>query len=356
LEAKGLDFSQVLFQPEVPTEVGRFCTIAQDHGLEKRSTTRVLLRLCEPAIERKEKVVAALPIRNVESRGGTIVGSEITRRWARKDCPRTPSSFISPVSAGAEFLRVHAQGMTFTLEGDRERLRSAKAYRAARSSFIRRERPPCVTEENIIVATSRSTARPAAKPTFAAWPANASSANKRRSTRSCRSHRDHGCEYMTGGPGSWCWGWRGGNFAAGMSRRRLRVERFGFSASLHLQMGPAWKSSKDADESRLVEMIQSHQTYTRSARATQVLAAWNEMTAHIRKSDANKQAVLESLKQACRHPGLAATKRSWRFEDEKTRRDVGACWRWVKKGEENFLTQKPQKRDNRRETQRVTRI
>ena len=32
-KAKGLDFSKILYQPEVPTDVGRFCQIAQDHGL-----------------------------------------------------------------------------------------------------------------------------------------------------------------------------------------------------------------------------------------------------------------------------------------------------------------------------------
>src|SRR5260221_4067461 len=34
-KARGLDFSKILHQPEVPTDVGRFCQIPQDHGLEK---------------------------------------------------------------------------------------------------------------------------------------------------------------------------------------------------------------------------------------------------------------------------------------------------------------------------------
>src|SRR5207249_1195675 len=56
-KARGLDFSNILYQPEVPTDVGRFCQIPQDHGLEKALDNTVLLKLCEPAIERKEKVV-----------------------------------------------------------------------------------------------------------------------------------------------------------------------------------------------------------------------------------------------------------------------------------------------------------
>ena len=79
-KAKGLDFSKILYQPEVRTDVGRFCQNGQDHGLEKAFDNTILLRLCAPAIERKEKVMATLPIRNVHRVVGTIVGSEITRR------------------------------------------------------------------------------------------------------------------------------------------------------------------------------------------------------------------------------------------------------------------------------------
>jgi hypothetical protein len=38
-KARGLDFSQILYNPPLPSRVGRRCTIAQDHGLEKRSIT-----------------------------------------------------------------------------------------------------------------------------------------------------------------------------------------------------------------------------------------------------------------------------------------------------------------------------
>src|SRR5206468_12558905 len=86
-KAKGLDFSRILYQPEVPTDVGRFCQIPQDHGLEKALDNTLLLRLCEPALERQEKVVANLPIRNVNRVVGTIVGSEITRRFGQEGLP-----------------------------------------------------------------------------------------------------------------------------------------------------------------------------------------------------------------------------------------------------------------------------
>src|SRR2546422_7708593 len=117
-KAKGLDFSKILYQPEVSTDVGRFCQIAQDHGLAKALDNTVLLKVCEPAIERKEKVVAVLPIRNVNRVVGTIVGSEITRRWGAEGLPEDTIEIHFTGSAGQSFGAFLPRGMTFTLEGD----------------------------------------------------------------------------------------------------------------------------------------------------------------------------------------------------------------------------------------------
>jgi len=74
-KARGLDFSNLLFQPQVGPEVGRYCQIEQDHGLDRSLDKTVLLKMCEPAIERREKVRAELPIHNVNRAVGTITGS-----------------------------------------------------------------------------------------------------------------------------------------------------------------------------------------------------------------------------------------------------------------------------------------
>src|SRR6059058_5258972 len=117
-KAKGLDFSKILYQPEVPSDVGRFCQIAQDHGLEKALDNTILLKLCEPAIERKEKVIASLPIRNVNRVVGTIVGSEVTRKWGSEGLPEDTIDLYFTGSAGQSFGAFMPKGMTFTLEGD----------------------------------------------------------------------------------------------------------------------------------------------------------------------------------------------------------------------------------------------
>ncbi|HEY9752769.1 MAG TPA: glutamate synthase large subunit, partial [Coleofasciculaceae cyanobacterium] len=73
-KARGLDFSKILYQPEVGPEVGRYCQIPQDHGLEKSLDMTVLLDLCRPAIEEGKPVKATLPIQNINRVVGTILG------------------------------------------------------------------------------------------------------------------------------------------------------------------------------------------------------------------------------------------------------------------------------------------
>src|SRR5205809_267465 len=54
--AKGLDFSAILYQPQVGPEVGRYCQTSQNHGLEKTLDNQILLNLAKPALERRIKV------------------------------------------------------------------------------------------------------------------------------------------------------------------------------------------------------------------------------------------------------------------------------------------------------------
>ncbi len=80
-KAKGLDFSNILYRPDAPDSVGRYCQIPQNHGLDVALDNTDLMGLCKPALEEGKRVAATLPIRNVNRVVGTILGSEITRRY-----------------------------------------------------------------------------------------------------------------------------------------------------------------------------------------------------------------------------------------------------------------------------------
>src|SRR5260370_38234421 len=72
-KAAGLDFSAILYQPPAGPEIGRYCQIPQDHGLENALDNQTLLDLAEPALEKGRPGKPTLPIRTTHRRVGTIL-------------------------------------------------------------------------------------------------------------------------------------------------------------------------------------------------------------------------------------------------------------------------------------------
>ena len=77
-----------------------------------------LLEICEPAIERGERVHADLPIRNIHRVVGTITGGEITKKWGPNSLPEDTINLKFTGSAGLSFGAFVPKGMTLELEGD----------------------------------------------------------------------------------------------------------------------------------------------------------------------------------------------------------------------------------------------
>ena len=297
-KARGLDFSNVLYQPEVPTDIGRFCTIAQDHGLGKALDNTVLLRVCEPAIERKEKVVAALPIRNVNRVVGTIVGSEVTRRWGAEGLPEDTIEINFTGSAGQSFGAFMPTGMTFTLEGDANDY-LGKGLSGGKIIVYPPQRSTFVPEENIIIGNVALYGATGGEAYIRGMAGERFCVRNSGVNAVVEAIGDHGCEYMTGGRVV-VLGLAGRNFAAGMSGGIAYVldEVGDFPRRCNQQM-VSLEKLEDPDEIEAVwKMIQRHQTYTHSARAEKILAAWNEMTPKfVKVMPKDYQRVLKSLKQ-----------------------------------------------------------
>jgi glutamate synthase (ferredoxin) len=297
-KAKGLDFSKILYQPEVPTDVGRFCMISQDHGLERALDNTVLLKLCEPAIERKEKVVAALPIRNVNRVVGTIVGSEITRRWGAEALPEDTIEIHFTGSAGQSFGAFMPKGMTFHLEGDANDY-VGKGLSGGKIIVYPPDGSTFVPEENIIVGNVAFYGATAGEAYIRGMAGERFCVRNSGITAVVESVGDHGCEYMTGGRVV-VLGPTGRNFAAGMSGGVAYVldEAGDFATHCNKQMVEL-EPLNDPDEIEQVwKMIQRHQTYTNSERAARILAHWVEMVAgFVKVMPKDYKRVLEELRK-----------------------------------------------------------
>src|SRR6185437_10934038 len=100
-----------------PASVATHCVTTQDHGIDAALDMQ-LLPLVAPAIERGEAVRLDLPIRNVNRTVGTIVGSEVTRKYANTGLPDDTIDIHFTGSAGQSFGAFVPSGITMRLEGD----------------------------------------------------------------------------------------------------------------------------------------------------------------------------------------------------------------------------------------------
>ncbi len=275
---RGLDFSTILYQPDVGPNVGRFCQIQQDHGLDKALDNTVLLDMCEPAIARKEKVVGDVRIRNVNRVVGTIVGSEITRRHGVDALADDTIRIQFTGSAGQSFGAFMPKGMTFSLEGDAndyvgKGLSGGKiiVYPPVGSTFV--------PEENIIIGNVAFYGATGGEAYIRGMAGERFGVRNSGVNAVVEAVGDHGCEYMTGGRVV-ILGPTGRNFAAGMSGGVAYVldEAGDFKRRCNQQMVGLETLDDPAEIEELRQMIQRHLQYTRSQRAATLLADWANVT------------------------------------------------------------------------------
>jgi glutamate synthase (ferredoxin) len=276
-KAKGLDFSNILYQPDVGPEVGRYCQIKQDHGLEKSLDLTVLLDLCKPAIERGEKVVAEMPVRNIHRVVGTITGSEVTKKWGAAGLPEDTIRIHFKGSAGQSFGAFMPKGMSFTLEGDTNDY-LGKGLSGGRIVVFPPRGSTFVAEENIIVGNVALYGATAGEVYIRGMAGERFGVRNSGVNAVVESVGDHGCEYMTGGRVV-VLGPAGRNFAAGMSGGVAYVldERGDFPGRVNGQMVGVEKLESEKEIAEVRSMIEKHLTYTGSTRARQVLDAWDQM-------------------------------------------------------------------------------
>jgi glutamate synthase (ferredoxin) len=276
-KAKGLDFSKILYQPDMDEDVGRFCQIPQDHSLDRSLDVTTLLEICRPAIERGEKVVAQLPIHNIHRVVGTITGGELTKKWGAAGLPDDTIRIQFTGSAGQSFGAFMPRGMTFLLEGDANDY-VGKGLSGGKIAVYPSSKATFVPEENIIIgnvafygATSgEAYIRGVAGERFCVRNSGVNAV--------VEAVGDHGCEYMTGGRVV-VLGPTGRNFAAGMSGGIAYVldERGEFPARVNRQMVGTGKLESPEEIAEVRALVERHAAYTQSARARHVLDNWEKM-------------------------------------------------------------------------------
>jgi glutamate synthase (ferredoxin) len=298
-KARGLDFTNILYQPKVPDEVGRYRQIAQDHSLDKALDNTTLLKLCAPALERREQVCANVEIKNVNRVVGTIIGSEVSRRFGAEGLPEDTIKIHFRGSAGQSFGAFMPRGMTWILEGDANDY-VGKGLSGGKIILFPPEGSTFVAEENIIAGNVALYGATSGEAYFRGMAGERFGVRNSGASAVVEAVGDHGCEYMTGGRVV-ILGQTGRNFAAGMSGGVAYVldETGDFPVRCNQKMVALEKLEDPEEIEQIRQMIHRHGQYTRSQRAFKVLALWEEMTPKfVKVMPLDYKRMLQAIKRA----------------------------------------------------------
>ena len=275
-KARGLDFSSILYNPQVPGRVGRRCLIEQDHGLNE-ALDHSLLSQAKTAIENGTPASFEMPIRNIHRAVGTMLSGEVARRYGAKGLPDDTIRITFQGSAGQSFGAFLANGISLTLEGDANDY-TGKGLSGGKIVVFPPKSSTFAPEQNILIGNTVLYGATSGEAYFSGVAGERFAVRNSGATAVVEGVGDHACEYMTNGVVV-VLGNTGRNFAAGMSGGIAYVLDLDGSFVRHrcnraaVDLEPIFERE---DIALLENLIRKHVNYTGSPLGNRLLENWTQ--------------------------------------------------------------------------------
>ena len=270
--AATLDLSQILQNPYEGTKTPMTYNPKKiyDFELEKTLDERVLVKELLPALEKHQKRSLEVDVTNTNRTFGTIVGSEITRRYP--EGVEEDSYVIKCTGAGGQsFGAFIPKGLTLELVGDGNDY-FGKGLSGGKLIVYPPKGVTFKHEENIIIGNVALYGATSGKAFINGVAGERFAVRNSGAKAVVEGVGDHGCEYMTGG----CvvvLGKTGKNFAAGMSGGVAYVLDLNSDLykNINKQMVNIERVTSKFEINELKEMIEEHVAYTNSESGKEIL-------------------------------------------------------------------------------------
>ncbi|HYJ77951.1 MAG TPA: glutamate synthase-related protein, partial [Actinomycetes bacterium] len=277
-KAHGLDLSPVLHVPDLPEGAPRRRVTVQDHGLLKALDNELIAR-CSDALELGQPVRLEVPVRNVNRTVGTMLGSEVTRRYGGPGLPDDTIDITLTGSAGQSFGAFLPRGITLRLHGDANDY-LGKGLSGGRLVVRPAARASLVAERNVVAGNVLLYGATAGEVFVRGLVGERFAVRNSGATAVVEGVGDHGCEYMTGGTVV-ILGPVGRNLAAGMSGGTTYVLDLR-EARVNTEMVDL--EALDPEDVDLVHhLVQKHTDETGSAVGRALLADWAQAAGRFTK-------------------------------------------------------------------------
>ena len=292
-----VDLKRILFRPYIDAAVGHMHMVDQNHELERTLDMSKLLRMCRPAIEDQKPIRAKLAITNINRVVGTLVGSEVTRRYGESGLPDNTIKLNFEGSAGQSFGAFIPKGMTLELEGDANDY-LGKGLSGGTITVYPPKASIFEADENILIGNVAFYGATSGTSYINGVAGERFAVRNSGITAVVEGVGDHGCEYMTGGE-VLVLGKIGRNFGAGMSGGYAYIldcdERYVNTGLVEL------RPANNDDLKRIKELVEQHVLHTNSAKGRHILENWNNFVNRFTKvvpvAYEEMQATIERFKE-----------------------------------------------------------
>jgi len=268
-KAAKLDLSRILYKPQVPKDVQKMNTIAQDHGISSVLDLE-LIKKSKDAFKKKGPVDIELDIQNSRRSVGAMLSGEVCKHFGEEGLPEDTINCKFKGCAGQSFGAFLARGVTFKLQGMAndyvgKGISGGKViiYPDPEVTFSSQENMVCGNTSFYGAIAGEAYIRGKAGERFAIRNSGLSAV--------VEGLGDHGCEYMTGGT-VLVLGRTGRNFAAGMSGGIAYVyDREGrFKDRCNYEMA-GFEKLEPEDIYTIKKLLSNHYKYTQSPLAKRLL-------------------------------------------------------------------------------------
>ncbi|PNS00327.1 glutamate synthase [Petrotoga miotherma DSM 10691] len=275
-KAHSIDLSKLLYKPEIKDYSFSQYPKPINNGLSDILDITKLLPICQNALENGEKIEATLAIKNVNRTVGTILGSEIIKRYGEEGLPEDTIKIHFKGSAGQSFGAFIPKGETLILEGDSNDY-IAKGLSGGKIIVYPPKDSRFYNEENVIVGNVALYGATSGETYISGLAGERFAVRNSGSTAVVEGVGEHGCEYMTGGKVV-ILGKTGRNFAAGMSGGIAYVydKDNSFESKCNKDTVLLEKVEDENEKNEIKELIKKHYKYTSSNVAKNILNNWGK--------------------------------------------------------------------------------
>ncbi|MDD6812139.1 MAG: glutamate synthase large subunit [Lachnospiraceae bacterium] len=253
-----------------------------DFQLEKTLDERVLLKQLSKAMETGQKRSLEVDVKNTDRTFGTILGSEITRKFGdtlEEDTYR----ILCNGAGGQSFGAFIPKGLTLELVGDSNDY-FGKGLSGGKLIVYPPKGSKFKQDENIIIGNVALYGATSGKAFINGVAGERFCVRNSGASAVVEGVGDHGCEYMTGGRVV-VLGTTGKNFAAGMSGGVAYVldENNDLYTKINKEMVSSYEITSKYDVLELKEMIKEHVAYTNSVKGKEILDNFGEYLPKFKK-------------------------------------------------------------------------